>query len=48
MKICRFRRCKKEITTGQSNKEFCNGSCRRMEQTYRKREKMKNEKTNTK
>jgi hypothetical protein len=44
MKKCRYRNCKKEITSGRSDKEFCNRSCKRMEQTYRKREKAKNEK----
>ena len=43
MRKCNFRRCNKEIS-GRKDKQYCNRSCKRMEQTYRKREKIKNEK----
>ena len=46
MKVCRYRNCKKEILSGRKDKQFCNGSCKRMEQTYRKRQKKKDEKIN--
>lgn len=46
MRKCRYRRCLKEID-GRKDKQFCNRSCKRMEQTYRKREKIKNEKNIT-
>ena len=45
MRICKYRRCDKEIE-GRKDKLFCNRSCKRMEQTYRKRERKKNEKIN--
>jgi hypothetical protein len=48
MKKCRYRNCKKEINSGRSDKEFCNRSCKRMEQTYRKRKLKKDEKTDSK
>ncbi len=44
-KECRYRNCKKEIINGRSDKQFCDGSCKRMEQTYRKRIRLKIEKT---
>jgi len=47
MKKCRYRNCRKEITSGRSDKEFCNRSCKRMEQTYRKRKLKKDERNNT-
>ena len=47
MKKCKYRNCNKHILKGRSDKQYCNGSCKRMEQTYRKREKIKDEKTNT-
>ena len=47
MKKCRYRNCNSEINSGRSDKEFCDGSCKRMEQTYRKRKKKKDEKINT-
>ena len=43
MRKCNFRRCGEEIS-GRKDKQYCNRSCKRMEQTYRKREKAKNEK----
>lgn len=43
MRNCNFRRCGKEIS-GRKDKKYCNRSCKKMEQTYRKREKSKNEK----
>lgn len=44
MKICKYRNCKNFILRGRKDKQYCNGSCKRMEQTYRKREKIKYEK----
>lgn len=46
MKKCRYRRCNRLIEDGRKDKLFCNRSCKRMEQTYRKRQKLKNEKIN--
>ena len=37
MKTCNYRNCKKPITEGQKNKQYCNRSCKTQEQTYRKR-----------
>ena len=37
MRRCKYRNCEKEIT-GRKDKLFCNRSCKKMEQTYRKRE----------
>ena len=36
MRKCKYRRCGKKIT-GRKDKQYCNRSCKRMEQTYRKR-----------
>ena len=46
MKICKYRNCEKMIK-GRKDKQFCNRSCKRMEQTYRKRQMKKDEKNNT-
>lgn len=40
-KKCNYRNCKKEITDGRSDKQYCNRNCKDMEQTYRKRNKKK-------
>lgn len=37
MRNCKYRNCNKEIVEGRSDKIFCNRSCKRMEQTYRRR-----------
>jgi hypothetical protein len=37
MKKCKYRNCCKDILNGRVDKVFCNRSCKRMEQTYRKR-----------
>jgi len=37
MKKCKYRNCSKDIVNGRVDKVFCNRSCKRMEQTYRKR-----------
>ena len=39
MKLCKYRNCCKLILSGRTDKQYCNGSCKRMEQTYRKRQK---------
>lgn len=41
MKVCKYRNCKKMIFVGRSDKQYCNRSCKTMEQTYRKRQKSK-------
>lgn len=48
MKKCKYRNCKDFITSGRIDKQYCDGSCKRMEQTYRKREKKKYEKNRSK
>lgn len=47
MKRCKYRNCKKPILSGRSDKQYCDRSCKKMEQTYRKRQKIKDEKINT-
>jgi hypothetical protein len=37
MKKCKYRNCCEYIVNGRVDKVFCNRSCKRMEQTYRKR-----------
>ena len=41
--MCKYRNCDREIEPSKKGqkKEYCNLSCRKMEQTYRKREKVK-------
>ena len=37
-KICSYRNCKKELPEGKrKDAKYCNTSCKKMEQTYRKR-----------
>lgn len=45
MRLCKYRNCRKEIK-GRKDKQYCNRSCKCMENTYKKREIKKNEKIN--